>query len=92
MVHGINRAEEADWREREKSAEKAKKAKTITKIELGRNMAGDHIVTHHFDNDGPGAYREPEKTTFKKSQGKKLIAHLVEHGGIEAGAEGQDDE
>lgn len=94
MANGMRSAEDADWREREKREAKAKQSKTIKTIELGRNVAGDHVVTHHFDNDGPGPYREAEKKTFKPHQGKKLVAHLVEHAGIDMGGkeDGGDDE
>lgn len=40
-----------------------------------------HVVEHHMKS-GDGPWREPEKHTFKQSEGKELIAHLKEHGKI----------
>lgn len=62
----------ANWRERENT----KAPKEVKSLHLSRSANGGHIVEHHFDNSGPGAYKEPESHTFGKSEGKKMLAHV----------------
>jgi hypothetical protein len=52
-------------------------------IQLHFGENGGHIAEHHFINrEGP--YTEPKQFPFSKNEGKQLLAHLTEHGKINA--------
>lgn len=62
---------------------KGKSEHKLRSIEIERAANGGFIASHRFHNSGPGEYKEPEQHTFGADEGKKLIAHLGEHLGIE---------
>jgi len=52
---------------------------------------GGHVVEHHFESGPEMRYKEPESHVFGKSEGSKLMAHLVEHLGIEDGSKKEEE-
>jgi hypothetical protein len=62
--------------------------KELRSIEIEKGEKGGHTVTHRFKQEGNGVYHESEGPhIFGESEGKKLLAHLTEHLGINAGKE-----
>jgi hypothetical protein len=82
MVEGIQSAENADWRMREKNRAKALKNKKVKSIEVERAANGGIIARHRFDNSGEGPYKESEEHAFSKDAEREVLAHLAEHLGI----------
>lgn len=61
--------------------------KSLRSIEVERSANGGFIARHRFNNEGPH-YHEPEEHTFGKDEGKKFMAHMAEHMGVnEAGTD-----
>lgn len=66
--------------------------KEIRSIEVEKAENGGHTVTHRFQHQSEGPYHEAETHVFGKSEGAKLLAHLTEHLGINAGAANESEE
>lgn len=86
MANGIMAREQSDWREREKAEAAAKAAKKVKRVSAERASNGGFIIQHHFDNSGPGPYRESEDIPFGPEDGEKVISHLREHLGVKKAA------
>ncbi|MDE2098388.1 MAG: hypothetical protein KGL39_14130 [Patescibacteria group bacterium] len=64
------------------SIENRKRKKVLKEITVSRAANGGHVVEHRFDNSGPGAYIDPETHVFGKADGKKVLAHIAQHMGM----------
>lgn len=73
-----------DFRVREAERAEALKKKTIRSVEGKRAANGGFIITHRFNNDGPGPYKESEDLPFGEEDGHKVLAHFAKHLGIKA--------
>jgi hypothetical protein len=92
MVEGIRTNEQADWREREKQRAAQLKNKKVKEVSAKRAANGGFIVTHRFDNDGPGVYKEAEEHPFSAGDGGKVLDHIAQHLGLSKSKATSDDE
>lgn len=68
---------------REAKGEEARRPKALKSIEIKQGESGGHIVTHNFDNSGPGyGYNESENHVFGPSEGAKALKHIAKHAHI----------
>lgn len=85
----------ADYAEALSAKAKPRKAgpKELRSIEIEKGEGGGHTVTHRFKQNDGGPYHESEGPhIFGESEGKQLMAHLVEHLGIKVGGESGEEE
>ena len=59
----------------------AGKGKALRHLQISHAENGGHIVEHHFESGE--RYHEPEMHVFAKKEGKKMIAHIAKHMGVE---------
>ena len=60
--------------------------KVLHSIEVKHAENGGHILSHRFDNSGPGyGYHETEDHAFGAEEGDKVIAHIAKHMGLSRG-------
>lgn len=61
-----------------------KRSKNVKRIDMERSANKGLIITHHFDNSGPGyGYNESEPHTFGKDEDSKALAHIKQHMGMD---------
>jgi hypothetical protein len=51
--------------------------KTLHHLEVKEAENGGHMVTHHFNNSGPGEYHQPEEHVFGADEGDKAAEHIM---------------
>lgn len=67
----------------EAKGEQEKRPKALKSIEIRMGESGGHVVSHNFDNSGPGyGYHEAEQHVFGASDGHKLMKHIQKHAHI----------
>lgn len=69
----------------QRRANRAGGAATLRHLQISEAENDGHVVEHHYENSGPGAYKEPVTHVFAAHDGKvklpagHVLTHIAKH-------------